>query len=105
MASVFLAAAFLAAGLLGGLLGALLGSGLLFGSCLFLGLFLLGLSSQLEGARGTSSLSLDKDLLLGHVLEGFLDKGSKFDHIDLVVGGNVLLDGREGGAIPLLSEP
>jgi len=79
--------------LLGGSL--LLGCGLLGGSLLFSG-------SQLEGARSTLTLGLDEGLLLNHGLDGLLDEGGKLDGVNLVFGSDVLLDGGEGRAVPLL---
>ena len=52
--------------------------------------------------RSSLALSLDENLLLNHGLQSLLDEGGKLDSVDLVVGGNVLLDGGEGRSIPLL---
>merc|ERR1711884_162906 len=57
------------------------------------GLLLLGLGSQLEGP-----LDLCEVALLGQVLQGLVDEAGVLDHIVLVVGLDVLLDGRDGAA-------
>ena len=72
------------------LLGGLLGSGLLLSS------------ADLEGSRSSLTLGLDNGLLLNQRLQSLLDEGGKLDSVDLVVGGNVLLDGWEGRSVPLL---
>merc|ERR1719150_3482689 len=81
--------------LLGGLLGRLLGLGLL-------GLRLLGLGLLLLLGQLVGGLDLDELLGLDSLLEGLADEGGDLDNVDLVVGGNVLFDGGQGGAVPLL---
>ena len=84
----------------GGFLGSLLGSlGLLGGGFGFLCLLLLlglGLLAQLEGSGGTGSLDLLQSSAGDARLEETADEGDDPVHIDLVVGGNVFLDGGEG---------
>merc|ERR1719322_270091 len=95
-------------GLLGGsrLLGGLgllwLCSGLLLGALGLLGLGLLGLLLLGLGGELVRSLDLGEDTLLGHVLQGLVDEAVELDNVHLVVSGNVLLDGGEGAAVPLL---
>ena len=46
--------------------------------------------------------NLDKSLLLNKGLQALLDERIKLDGVNLVVGSNVLLDGREGRTFPVL---
>ena len=91
-----------------GLLGSLLGRLGLFGSWLLGGGLLgdlLGLLNlaQLEGSGGTSSLGLDELASSNSRLQVPLDEGSQLGDIDiLVVGSDVLLDGSQGGSLPVL---
>ena len=75
--------------------------GLLSGSLLGLLFGLLG-SGDLEGSRSSLSLGLDDGLLLDQGLQSLLDEGGQLDGVNLVVGGDVLLDGGQGGAIAFL---
>ena len=89
----------LGCGLLGGLLGRLLGGGLLGG--------LLGLSyflyfSQLEGARCAGSLDLGQFSVSNGLLQEFTNKWGQLGGVDLVGGGDVLLDGRKGASLTVL---
>ena len=79
-------------GLLGRwLLGSFLGSRLLQSSGLLDGLFLLlGLLQQLQGTLAFVDFVISNGLLLV-----VADEGSQLDSIDLVVGGDVLLDGSQ----------
>ena len=54
------------------------------------------------GGELVRSLDLGEDTLLGHVLQGLVDEAVELDNVHLVVGGDVLLDGGEGAAVPLL---
>merc|ERR1712062_890845 len=119
-AAVFLGAAFLAAGLAaflgvlgflalgvlgffgGGLLSLLGGLGLLDLLCLgllgflclgLLGLLCLGLLGFLGQLVG--SLNLDQSLAFDSLFQSLADEGGNFNDVNLVVGGDVLLDGGQ----------
>ena len=67
--------------------------------------FIIQLFSHLHyylGGELVRSLDLGEDTLLGHVLQGLVDEAVELDDVHLVVGGDVLLDGGEGAAVPLL---
>ena len=78
----------------------LLGSRLLHSLLLDL-LGLLNLAN-LEGSSGSGSIGLDELADCEGRLQIALDEGAELGYIDLVVGGDVLLDDGQGRFLPIL---
>ena len=61
-----------------------------------LGLVFFGSLVQLEASGSSGSLGLDEFLLLDQRFQSLANKGAELDNVNLVVGGDVFLDGGEG---------
>merc|ERR1719411_2363094 len=67
-----------------------------------LGLVFFGSLVQLEASGSSGSLGLNEFLLLDQGFQSLANKGAELDNVNLVVGGDVFLDGREGRAFGVL---